>query len=359
MTNLSPLIDAFGRVHTSLRVSVTDRCNIRCSYCMPATNVRFRPRHELLTFEEITQFVRAVSKIGVSKIRITGGEPLVRKDLPELVRTLVDLPDVDEVALTTNGMLLDHWAEPLKRAGLSRLNISLDTLREERFQTITRRPGLDAVLRGIDAARQAGFASIRLNALVMRDLTEDEIVSLVEYAYERGMEMRFIEFMPLDADNQWDLAQVVTGAEIRRRIEQKWGSLQAVERDDPSQPACDFTFDHGRGRVGFINPVSEPFCGDCNRIRLTAEGQVRNCLFSTIEWDARRILRGSATSDHAASTEGSPAHDHAQTDRHASDDIEESLRALVRDCVSAKKPGHGIDEPGFLKPQRAMYQIGG
>lgn len=333
MNGFAPLTDSFGRVHTDLRISVTDRCNIRCFYCMPAENVRFRPREELLTFEEMVRFVRVVAGLGVRKLRLTGGEPLLRQDLPQLIEMLAEVPGIDDLALTTNGILLPEQAGALKRAGLARLNISLDSLREETFARISRRPGLERVLAGIDAAQAAGFDRIRLNAVAIRGLTEEEVVPLVQFACERGLEMRFIEFMPLDADDRWNHDQVLTGAEIRRRLAQEMGPLEPVSVADPSQPASDYRFVDGRGVVGFINPVSEPFCGDCNRLRLTAEGQVRNCLFSTAEWDARALLR--------------------------SDSSDAELARLVRDCVSAKRAGHGIDTPEFVRPQRTMYQIGG
>jgi len=328
----APLVDGFGRRHTSLRLSVTDRCNLRCFYCMPA-EVLFRPREELLTFEEIERFVRAVTPLGVTKFRLTGGEPLVRADLHLLVRMLAAVPGVTDLALTTNGMLLEEQAEDLRAAGLRRINISLDALTETTFQKISRRTGLDRVLAGIAAAQRVGFEGIRLNAVAMRGITEDEIVPLAEFARDRGLELRFIEFMPLDADEQWTGGEVLTGQEIRRIVEATIGELMPAPRDDASQPAVDFQFADGRGAIGFINPVSEPFCGDCNRLRLTAEGQVRNCLFSTAEWDARQILRGGAS--------------------------DAELQRLVRDCVAAKAAAHGIGTAEFHRPERAMYQIGG
>lgn len=332
-TSMPPLVDSFGRRHTSLRISVTDRCNIRCFYCMPAEGVVFRPRAELLTFEEIERFVRALVPLGVDKLRLTGGEPLVRADLPHLVEKLAAIPGVRDLALTTNGMFLDEQAAALKSAGLRRVNISLDTLCEEVFERITRRQGLDRVLAGIAAAQDAGFEEIRLNAVAIRGLTEEEIIPLTEFARDRGLELRFIEFMPLDAEHHWSNDQLLTGADIRRTIENRWGPLIPAPRSNPSQPAVDFQFADGRGSIGFINPVSEPFCGDCNRLRLTAEGQVRNCLFSTVEWDARRVMRGGGSGD--------------------------DLRALVRESVAAKAAAHGIGQSDFQQPERAMYQIGG
>jgi cyclic pyranopterin phosphate synthase len=328
-----PLRDGFGRAHTSLRISVTDRCNIRCFYCMPAEGVVFRPREELLTFEEIERFVRALVPLGVNKLRLTGGEPLVRADLPGLVRRIAAISGVRDIALTTNGMLLEDQAEALKAAGLQRINISLDTLREEVFQQITRRPGVDRVLAGISAAQRVGFDTIRLNAVAIHGISETEILPLAEFARARDLELRFIEFMPLDADHHWTSDQLLTGEKIRGILENHFGPLTPAPRTNLSQPARDYEFADGRGGIGFINPVSEPFCGDCNRLRLTAEGQVRNCLFSTVEWDARRLLRGGASDD--------------------------DLRLLVRECVAAKAAAHGIGQQGFHQPERAMYQIGG
>jgi cyclic pyranopterin phosphate synthase len=327
------LIDSFGRVHTNLRISVTDRCNIRCFYCMPQEDVQFKPRHEILTFEEIERFVRVLAGCGVNKLRLTGGEPLVRHAMAELVARLVRIDGIDDLALTTNGILLAQQAQPLKDAGLHRLNISLDTLDEATFQRISRRTGLEQVLTGIAAAKQAGFRRIRLNAVAIRGLSEADIVPLGRFAREHDLEMRFIEFMPLDADGNWRTSQVLSGATIRSMLEREFGSLVPRPIADPSQPAVDYRFADGCGRIGFINPVTQPFCGNCNRLRLTAEGKVRNCLFSTVEWDAREILRGG----------GSDA----------------DLVELVQDCIGAKRAGHGIDSNDFVRPQRAMYQIGG
>jgi cyclic pyranopterin phosphate synthase len=341
ITNTSPLTDRLGRVHTSLRISVTDRCNIRCFYCMPNENVRFKPREELLTFEEITRFVRVVSQMGVRRIRLTGGEPLVRTGLPRLVEMLTAVPGIDDLALTTNGMLLAELADQLRAAGLKRINISLDTLREEVFQKISRREGLDRVLAGIAAAQHAGFETIRLNAIAIHGLTEDEILPLARFARARGLELRFIEFMPLDADKHWQASDVLDGQTIRAILEAEFGPLVPVDRLHPNQPASDFHYADGGGRVGLIQPVSQPFCDTCDRLRLTAEGQVRNCLFSTVEWDARAVLRRQPPG-----TAPSPADD-------------DDLADLVRACVLAKAPAHGINTPEFLRPQRAMYQIGG
>jgi cyclic pyranopterin phosphate synthase len=271
--------------------------------------------------------------MGVRRLRLTGGEPLVRADLPQLVAQLARLPDVADLALTTNGTLLAEQAAALRRAGLRRVNVSLDTLSEKTFQRISRRPGLDRVLAGIAAAQEAGFESVRLNAIAIRSLTDAEIVPLARFARERGLELRFIEYMPLDAEQHWQASDVLDGETIRRTLEAEFGPLLPVAPPHPSQPATDFVYADGGGRIGLIQPISQPFCGDCDRLRLTAEGQVRNCLFSTKEWDARRLLREGGSDDEIAD--------------------------LVRDCISAKAPAHGIGSDEFVRPERAMYQIGG
>jgi GTP 3',8-cyclase len=328
-----PIIDTFGRVHGDLRISVTDRCNIRCFYCMPDENVRFKPRHELLTFEEIERFVRVAARLGVTKLRLTGGEPLVRRDLPRLIGRLVAIPGINDIALTTNGILLAEQAQELKDAGLMRLNVSLDALDAETFRKIARRDGYERVLEGIEAAQRIGFHKIKLNAVAIRGLTEEQIVPLGRFARERGLEIRFIEFMPLDAEGNWKNDQVLSGDEILRHLAEAFGPLEPVERPNASQPALDYRFVDGGGLVGFINPVTHSFCGDCNRLRLTAEGQVRNCLFSQEEWDARALLRGGGT--------------------------DEQVARLILDSVLAKRAGHGINSDEFVRPTRAMFQIGG
>jgi cyclic pyranopterin phosphate synthase len=333
MSDNPALIDSFGRVHSNLRVSVTDRCNIRCFYCMPEVDVQFKPRSELLTFEEIQRVVRIVAGRGVRKLRITGGEPLVRSGLPELIRQLTSTDGIDDVALTTNGVLLAEQAADLCRAGLHRLNISLDTLNEETFQKIARRSGIDRVLAGIDAAVAEPFKKVRLNAIAIRGLTENEIVPLAQFARSRQLELRFIEFMPLDAEQGWAGDQVLTGQEIRATIGREVGQLEPAARPDPSQPAMDFRYTDGSGVVGFINPISQPFCGSCNRLRLTADGNFRNCLFSDVDYDVRDAMRSGA------------------------DDA--SILSIVQRCLAAKKAGHGIDGEEFVRPARAMYQIGG
>lgn len=326
------LVDAFGRRHTDLRVSVTDRCNLRCSYCMPL-DVTFKPRAELLTYEEIARTVAVATRLGIRTVRLTGGEPLVRAELDQLVRQLVALPGLAEVGVTTNGLLLAEQAERLAAAGLARLNVSLDSLDPGRFEQLARRPGLERVLAGLAVARRCGFREIRINAVSIRGLTEAEIVPLARFCREQQFHLRFIEFMPLDAEAVWDETSVLTGSEVRRLLAAAVGPLEPVPVNDPGQPAVDFRYADGGGLVGFINPVSQPFCDRCDRLRLTADGQFRNCLFSTTEWDARAILRG----------EGDDA----------------DLAGLLLDCVRAKRAAHGIGTADFERPARAMYEIGG
>ena len=327
------LVDGFGRIHTSLRISVTDRCNIRCFYCMPDSAVQFVPRSDLLTYEQIVRTVRIMTTVGLRDVRLTGGEPLLRKDLPSLVEQLAALPSLRGLALTTNGILMPQQAAALRRAGLRRVNISLDTLHEETFRRISRREGLDRVLRGIDAAVDAGFDEVRLNALAIRGITEDEVIPLVEFALGRGLTIRFIEYMPLDADRRWRRDQVLSGDDLLLRLQQHFGPLLPVDRPQPSQPACDYALANGGGRVGVIRPVTEPFCGHCNRLRLTAEGSLRNCLFSHREWSLRPLLVQQR------------------------DDAE--ILQTIRQCLAEKEAGHLIQQPGFAQPERAMYRIGG
>ncbi|MBX3419171.1 MAG: GTP 3',8-cyclase MoaA [Pirellulaceae bacterium] len=327
------LVDGFGRVHRSLRISVTDRCNIRCFYCMPNENVNFLPKSEILTFEEISRIVDIALQLGIEKIRLTGGEPLVRQGLPDLVRMLSCRTGLKDLALTTNGFLLPGLSQELYDAGLRRLNVSLDTLREETFQRIARRNGLSLTLQGIATARQVGFQNIRINAVAIKDVNEEDVIPLAHFCREHDLHLRFIEFMPLDAENQWEQELVLSGASLRQRLEQEFGSLRPVADTDPSQPARDYWYADKRQKVGFIDSVTEPFCGACDRLRLTAEGALKNCLFGHDDWSIRQLLRN------------------------GSSDVE--IAELFRQCVASKKPGHGIDEPSFLRPKRAMYQIGG
>lgn len=329
----SILTDRFGRVHDSLRISVIDRCNIRCFYCMPEHASDFLPRTQLLSIEEIVRAVKILGGEGLQKIRLTGGEPLLRPGLDRLVDQLRSIDSIQDIALTTNGILLPRFAESLRDAGLQRLNISLDTLTESTFQKISRREGIQKVIDGIDHAISVGFDEIRLNALAIRDLTENEILPLVQFARRRNLTIRFIEYMPLDADRAWKRDSVLSGQEIRHRIEEKIGALRPVARKDPAQPAVDYEFVDGNGRIGLINPVTEPFCGNCNRLRLTADGRLQNCLFSHDGWDLKNLLRSGASNA--------------------------EILAQARRCVAAKRPGHLISQPDFQQPPRAMYQIGG
>ncbi len=328
---MTALVDGFGRVHTDLRISVTDRCNLRCTYCMPA-EVVFLPREELLSYEEIARVAAVAAGEGIRTIRLTGGEPLLRRDLDGLVRLLVAVPGIEEVAATTNGLLLADQAEALAAAGLGRLNVSLDAIRAEAFERLTRRRGLDRALAGLAAARAAGFRSIRINAVSIRGLSEEEIVPLAEFCRREGFHLRFIEFMPLDADGSWNAEQVLSGAAVRAILEREIGPLEPLPPADGGQPAVDWRWADG-GLIGFIDPVTSPFCDRCDRLRLTADGQFRNCLFSMTEWDARGVLRGGGSDDEIA--------------------------ALLQACVAAKRAAHGIGSPAFERPARAMYQIGG
>ena len=325
----TPLIDGFGRVHRDLRISVTDRCNFRCGYCMPAEGLRWLPRDDLLTFEEIERVARLlVERYGVGGIRLTGGEPTVRAQLPVLVGMLARL-GVD-LALTTNGVSLPLLAGDLRSAGLGRINVSCDSLRPDRFAEITRRPELDRVLAGIDAAVAAGFDPVKVNCVVMRGVNDDEIGDFVAYGRDRGVEVRFIEFMPLDADGAWTSETVVPTEEILARIDEVC-PVEPVGRT--SAPATRYRFRDGRGSVGIVASVSDSFCSSCDRVRLTADGQFRNCLFATTETDLRALLRSGAGDDEIA--------------------------AAVEASVSSKWAGHQINQVHFIRPRRSMSQIGG
>jgi cyclic pyranopterin phosphate synthase len=329
----APLIDGFGRVHSNLRISVTDRCNIRCFYCMPADDVEFMDRHKLLTFDEIERFVRIVAELGVNKVRLTGGEPLVRRDVHQLVAKIAPIPGIRDVGLTTNGILLAEQASNLWDAGLRRLNVSLDALNAEKFKRITRREGFEKVVNGIRVAQQIGFQPLKVNAVSVRGLSEDEIVPFGHFARETGVEMRFIEYMPLDADCAWQRDKVLFAHEIIETLSREIMPLVPCGRPDPGAPATEFTFADGVGRVGFIASVSQPFCMDCNRFRLTADGQLRNCLFSLEETDIRGLLRGGGT--------------------------DAEIVAAVRLSIAGKKEGHEINTARFIQPSRPMYSIGG
>ena len=332
MTARPALTDGWGRTIRSLRVSVTDRCNFRCRYCMPAEGLPWLPRPEILSFEEIERLVRIMAAMGVDEVRVTGGEPLVRRDLPRLVELLAAVPGVDDLSLTTNGVLLDRLAAPLARAGLRRLNVSLDSLSHTRFAEITRRDALDRVLQGLAAAEcQRALRPIKVNCVAVRGFSESEIPALAELARRRPFVVRFIEFMPLDAEERWDADQVLSGETIRAIIEERWPLEELPAK--PSSTARRFRFADGAGELGFVSPVSEPFCSSCDRIRLTADGRLRTCLFSHREWDLREALRD------------------------GSGDAE--LEELIRGAVAHKELKHRINDPGFVRASRPMSQIGG
>ncbi len=325
------LVDSYGRVHNNLRISVTDRCNIRCVYCMPE-NPTFLPRNQLLSFEEIVRFVRILVPLGINKIRLTGGEPLVRRDLPVLVEQLAAIPGINDIGLTTNGILLAPLAAALWGAGLRRINVSLDTMDPARFQQLTRRTGFEQVIEGILAAKAAGFDPVKVNAVAMKGCTEDDVVPLARFAREHKLEMRFIEYMPLDA-GAWERDKVLFAAEILDRLTREIGPLVPAADQDPRAPAVDYDFVDGGGRVGMIASVSRPFCASCNRIRLTSDGKLRNCLFALEETDIRGLLRGGTT--------------------------DAQIVRAVRESVASKWEGHELNTARFIQPQRLMHSIGG
>ena len=329
---LEPLIDGHGRLIGDLRVSVTDRCNFRCQYCMPAEGLPWLEREQLLRFEEIARLVGIFTSMGVGEVRLTGGEPLVRRDFPQLVSMLKAIPDLEELSVTTNGFLLERDAQALVRAGVDRFNVSVDSLQRDRFFELTRRDALPQVLRGLEALASFPEAHpIKINAVAMRDFTEEEVIPFAELARRTSYQVRFIEFMPLDADHAWTPDQVLSGAEIRAAIHAVY-PLEPTPRE-PAATARVYQFADGEGRIGFINPVSEPFCADCNRVRLTADGRLRTCLFSLGETDLRGPLRAGASDG--------------------------ELEQIIRDAVWRKELKHHVGEPGFIQPARTMSAIGG
>jgi GTP 3',8-cyclase len=328
----TPLIDSFGRIHSNLRISVTDRCNIRCFYCMPETDVHFVDRREILDFEEIERFARIAVTLGIRKLRITGGEPLVRRDLPVLIRRLSAIPGIEDLALTTNGVLLPKLAEPLYEAGLRRINVHLDTIDRARFLQITRRDEIEKVLAGLEACKKLGY-KVKLNAVAVKNLVEPDIVPLARYARENGFEVRFIEFMPLDSQQLWDRSKVLLADDIIDMLGREISPLVAVADPDPRAPASEYQYADGGGRVGFIASVSRPFCLNCNRIRLTADGKLRYCLFAVEEDDVKALLRSGAS--------------------------DEAIIAVIRRNVAGKWIGHEINSSKFVPPPRPMYSIGG
>jgi cyclic pyranopterin phosphate synthase len=329
---MKPLVDGHGREIGDLRISVTDRCNFRCQYCMPAEGLPWLERDSLLSYEEIARLVALLSSMGVHDVRLTGGEPLVRRELWRLVEMLSAIEAVHDLSLTTNGYLLERQVGDLVRAGLKRINVSLDSLAPDRFFQLTRRDSLAQVLQGLEAAEaHPQLRPIKVNVVALKDFTEEEVVRFAEFARRTPYVVRFIEFMPLDADHSWSADKVLPNEEIRRLIDAVY-PLEAVGRDRHGT-ARRWRFADGQGEIGFISPVSEPFCGDCNRIRLTAEGMLRTCLFSLNETDLRAPLRAGAT--------------------------DAELETIVRDAVWRKELKHRIGDPGFVQPARTMSRIGG
>jgi len=326
------LVDGMGRTIVNLRISVTDRCNFRCTYCMPADNVEFMSRDKLLTFEEITRIARIGAGMGIKRLRLTGGEPLMRKDLPTLVSMLTQIEGIDDVAMTTNAFFLKEHAKALKEAGLKRLNISLDALDPEKFRDVNRRDCLKEVLEGMRVSAEIGFKSIKVNAVAMKNFSETEIMRLIEMGRSDGFEIRFIEFMPLDSDQIWERDKVLFGHEILDIIRKKY-ELIPIENSLEIGPASEYNFADGKGRIGIITAVSNPFCDHCNRIRMTADGKLRTCLFSADETNLKELIRGKAS--------------------------DEDIVKAIEDAVLVKEPGHKINLDDFERPQRAMHAIGG
>jgi cyclic pyranopterin phosphate synthase len=328
-----PLVDGFGRTHRSLRLSVTDRCNLRCRYCMPAEGMEWLPREDLLSYEELERVVRLLAGLGVSDLRVTGGEPLVRAQLPHLIARLVAVPGIREVSLTTNGVLLARAIDDLVAAGLGRVNVSIDSLDPDRFERITRRRDLDRVLAGLEACeRHPRLRPIKVNAVALRGVSEPDVLPLAELARRRPYVVRFIEVMPLDAPRTWTRDAVLSGEELRAMIGARW-PLEPLDPERPSATATRWGFADGAGEVQFVSSVTEPFCATCDRLRLTADGQLRTCLFAETETDLRGPLRAGAS--------------------------DARLEAIVRDAVLAKGPGHNMADPEWTYRGRPMSLIGG
>lgn len=331
MPTEGPMVDRYGRVHRDLRLSVTDQCNLRCVYCLPEHGARFVKPDKLLTVEELLRVARIAHGLGITSVRLTGGEPLLRREILDIVRGIAAI-GFDDVSMTTNGMRFAPVAGALADAGLQRVNISCDSLRADRFAAIRRRGDLEVVLGAMDAAEAVGLTPVKVNVVVMAGHNDDEILDFAAFARRTGRIVRFIEFMPLDADGAWTRDQVVPGADIVRMIDQRW-PLTELAGADPAAPAEKFRFVDGGGQIGVIASVTRPFCGTCDRMRLTADGAARNCLFARRETSIRDVLRGGATDEEVAET--------------------------LRREVWAKLPGHGIDDPGFIRPHRSMSMIGG
>jgi cyclic pyranopterin phosphate synthase len=331
MPTEGPLVDTFGRVADDLRISVTDRCNFRCSYCMPLEGLQWLPKHELLSFEELTRVLGIFVRLGVRSLKVTGGEPLVRADLPLLIRMFREVgPDLD-ISLTTNGVLLDRLAAPLAEAGIDRATISCDSLLRHRFEEMTRRDALDRVLAGMRAAEAAGLTPIKVNCVVIGGTNDDEVVDFARWARETGYEVRFIEYMPLDAQHAWERSKVVPAGRILDAVS---AAFPLEAEGHANEPATTYRFADGApGRIGVISSVSEPFCDTCNRLRLTAEGMFRNCLFALDETDLRGPMRDGAS--------------------------DAELERLIREGLWTKWAGHRINEIDFVQPARSMSMIGG
>ncbi len=328
---MSRLVDGFGRVHRDLRISLTDHCNLRCTYCMPAEGVPWLPRNTLLSPTELMRIVEVAVAEGVTEVRLTGGEPLLRPDVVDVVAAIHGIKNAPEISITTNGIMLPRLAQRLADAGLARVNISLDTLDAARFKEMTRRDRLGDVLDGIDAAKAAGLAPVKINSVLMRDVNDHEAPALLRWAMENDLQLRFIEQMPLDAGHTWSREGMVTAAEILASLRTEH-DLEAIPGRGAA-PAERFLVDGGPHTVGIIASVTMPFCGACDRLRLTADGQLRSCLFSSTESDLREPLRSGAS--------------------------DEEVAAILHRCLAGKLAGHGINEPGFLQPPRPMSAIGG
>jgi cyclic pyranopterin phosphate synthase len=328
-----PLTDSYGRRIKNMRISVTDKCNFRCTYCMPAEGLPWLKKTEILSYEEIVRITRVAVRLGIEQIRLTGGEPLVRRDLPELVRQLRTIEGLQSLSMTTNGILLKQQARTLAEAGLTRVNVSLDSLLREKFSRLTRRDQMDRVLEGLEEIEHyPSVHPIKINAVAIRNFSEEEVLDFVRFARRKAYVMRWIEFMPLDADQQWRKEDILPGSEIKALIETAYGPLVPV-LGDPSETARRYTFADGVGEVGFINPVSEPFCATCDRIRLTADGQLRTCLFATTETDLRAVVRSGGD--------------------------DEVLAQVLRRAVWHKELKHYIGDTQFKRASRSMSMIGG
>src|SRR5437773_9426175 len=333
-TPMEPLVDSYGRRIKSMRISITDKCYFRCTYCMPAEGLPWLKKAEILSYEEIERIARVAVKIGIEQIRLTGGEPLVRRDVPELVRQLRKIEGLHSLSLTTNGILLKQQAGALAEAGLTRINVSLDSLVREKFAKLTRRDQLARVLEGLEELeRYPSIHPIKVNAVAIRDYSEEEVLDFVRLARRKAYVMRWIEFMPLDADQIWRKEDILTGAELKAIIEAEYGPLVPITTGDPSETARRYTFSDSRGEIGFINSVSEPFCASCDRIRLTADGQLRTCLFATEETDLRSVIRSGAD--------------------------DETLAHTLRRAVWHKELKHSIGDKQFKRASRSMSMIGG